>query len=195
MRWPPRRPLIAGAGRPADTGGEQYHYRDVGDPPGVHPGQQTPAPSAPQKVPNAHNMTPTANFIVFSGTRDNGARTAMPIPASTRMAISAATAATGTLWRLHLRADVRATSRREPGQRQSCGQCDRSQHTRDNCAESACVVRAPRSARVTGSRHSGQPDCVMMPTKSSRRKSGSKCARTSSFMVPNMVSGRSRIPS
>src|SRR6185312_6961733 len=164
--------LIAGPGRPADAGGEQYQHRRRGDPPGVHPGhaervcggegeydadgdspivtdeevvpesgealqtgdhddafdrsrraaasitatqpysrtsttiarsapgQLTPAPSAPQKVPNAHNMTPTTNFIVFSGTRDSGARTAAPTPATTRMAINAATAATGTSWAL-----------------------------------------------------------------------------------------------
>ena len=43
--------------------------------------------------------------------------------------------------------------------------------------------------------HSGQADCVMMLTKSSRLKCGSKCARTSSFIVPNVVSGRSFMPS
>jgi hypothetical protein len=35
-------------------------------------GQCTPAPSAPQNVPNEVSMTPTANFIAFSGTRASG---------------------------------------------------------------------------------------------------------------------------
>ena len=34
------------------------------------PGQCAPAPSADQKIPNVVSMTPTANFIVFSGTRE-----------------------------------------------------------------------------------------------------------------------------
>ncbi len=38
------------------------------------PGQCAPAPSAPQKVPNAVSITPTANFSVFSGTLARGAR-------------------------------------------------------------------------------------------------------------------------
>src|SRR5262249_30463579 len=47
------------------------------------PGHDTPAPSAPQNTPNEVSMTPTANFMVFSGTRDSGARTAIPTAATT----------------------------------------------------------------------------------------------------------------
>ena len=37
-----------------------------------------PAPSPPQNTPNDVSITPTANFIAFSGTRASGARTARP---------------------------------------------------------------------------------------------------------------------
>src|SRR5580704_4147387 len=57
------------------------------------PGQATPAPSAPQKVPNDVSMMPTANFMAFSGTRASGARTAIPIPATVTTAAAAARAA------------------------------------------------------------------------------------------------------
>src|SRR5262249_6371425 len=53
------------------------------------PGQDAPAPSAPQNTPNEVSMTPTANFMVFSGTRDSGARTATPTPATTTTATAA----------------------------------------------------------------------------------------------------------
>src|SRR6266545_4502532 len=42
------------------------------------PGQRTPAPSPPQNVPKVVSSAPTANFVVFSGTRASGARTATP---------------------------------------------------------------------------------------------------------------------
>ena len=42
------------------------------------PGHDAPAPSAPQNIPNDVSITPTKNFIVFSGTRASGARTATP---------------------------------------------------------------------------------------------------------------------
>ena len=57
------------------------------------PGQCTPAPSAPQNVPNEVSMTPTPNFIVFSGTRASGARAAIPTPAITSTAAAAPSAA------------------------------------------------------------------------------------------------------
>src|SRR5258705_6815252 len=60
-------------------------------------GQCAPAPSAPQNIPNAISMTPTANFMLFSGTRDSGARTAMPTTATTSTAATAAAAANGML--------------------------------------------------------------------------------------------------
>ena len=53
------------------------------------PGQATPAPSAPQKVPKLVSMTPTANFIQFSGTLVSGALTAMPMIVTTTMAAAA----------------------------------------------------------------------------------------------------------
>src|SRR5262249_38062974 len=37
------------------------------------PGQDTPAPSPAQKMPNETSMTPTPNFSAFSGTRESGA--------------------------------------------------------------------------------------------------------------------------
>ena len=46
------------------------------------PGQCAPAPSAAQKVPKVVSITPTANFIVFSGTRGSGARTSTPTTAT-----------------------------------------------------------------------------------------------------------------
>ena len=53
------------------------------------PGQRTPAPSAPQKVPNEVSMTPTASFIQFSGTLVSGALTAMPTMVTTMIAAAA----------------------------------------------------------------------------------------------------------
>src|SRR6516165_10262717 len=47
------------------------------------PGHDTPAPSAPQKIPNEVSMTPTANFRVFSGTLASGACTTTPPTATT----------------------------------------------------------------------------------------------------------------
>src|SRR4051812_29777559 len=59
----------------------------------LSPGQSTPAPSAAQKMPNDVNITPTANFSVFSGTRASGARTTMPTTATRTRAIPAPSAA------------------------------------------------------------------------------------------------------
>ena len=42
------------------------------------PGQSTPAPSAAQKVPKVVSSRPTANLIVFSGTRARAARARAP---------------------------------------------------------------------------------------------------------------------
>ena len=42
------------------------------------PGQVTPAPSPAQKTPKLVRRSPTANLIVFSGTRSSGERTAIP---------------------------------------------------------------------------------------------------------------------
>src|SRR5262249_40006334 len=61
------------------------------------PGHDTPAPSAPQKMPNDVSMTPTANFKVFSGTRDSGACTLIPATSTTTSAPSAPSAASPTL--------------------------------------------------------------------------------------------------
>src|SRR5215472_19184159 len=60
------------------------------------PGQDTPAPSAPQKMPNEVSMTPTANFSVFSGTRASGACTTTPTMATTTTAATALSAARPT---------------------------------------------------------------------------------------------------
>src|SRR5215472_9929489 len=54
------------------------------------PGQDTPAPSAPQKMPNEVSMTPTANFSVFSASR---ACTTTPTMATTTTAATALRAA------------------------------------------------------------------------------------------------------
>jgi len=59
------------------------------------PGQVAPAPSAPQKVPNAVSITPTTNFKVFSGTLASGARIASPARPTRTTAETAATAASG----------------------------------------------------------------------------------------------------
>src|SRR5215475_4493058 len=59
------------------------------------PGQLAPAPSTLQKIPNVVSITPTANFIEFSGTRASGARTARPTPATSTSAAAAPTAASG----------------------------------------------------------------------------------------------------
>src|SRR5207248_3193086 len=61
------------------------------------PGHVTPAPSAPQNVPKLISMAPTANFIVFSGTRLSGARTRTPTPTTNTTAAPAPTAASGML--------------------------------------------------------------------------------------------------
>src|SRR6266545_642453 len=57
------------------------------------PGHSEPAPSAPQKIPNEVSITPTLNFIAFSGTLASGRRTATPTAATTRTAAAAASAA------------------------------------------------------------------------------------------------------
>src|SRR5262249_60046405 len=59
------------------------------------PGQLAPTPSVVQKMPNVVSMTPTANFIAFSGTRASGARTATPTPATRTSAAAAPAAASG----------------------------------------------------------------------------------------------------
>ena len=61
------------------------------------PGQEAPAPSAAQKIPNEHSITPTMSFIVFSGTRASGARTAKP-PATTTATATPAAAVARAMW-------------------------------------------------------------------------------------------------
>src|SRR6266545_661650 len=53
------------------------------------PGQSTTAPSAPQKQPKLVSRRPTANLIVFSGTRVSGPRASTP-PATTSTSAAAA---------------------------------------------------------------------------------------------------------
>src|SRR3984893_2816585 len=53
------------------------------------PGQSTPSPSPVQNTPKADNITPTANFRVFSGTRASGRCTTNPTQATSRQAASA----------------------------------------------------------------------------------------------------------
>src|SRR5262245_6250037 len=60
------------------------------------PGHDAPAPSAPQKTPNEVSMTPTPNFMLFSGTRDSGACTATPTAATTITAATTLSAARPT---------------------------------------------------------------------------------------------------
>src|SRR5204863_3500549 len=61
------------------------------------PGQSTPAPSAPQKVPKVVSITPTAKASVFSGTRLSGPRTTMPAMTTSTIAATAPTIASGML--------------------------------------------------------------------------------------------------
>src|ERR1700677_5375380 len=76
------------------------------------PGHATPAPSAPQNVPNDVSMTPTASFIQFSGTFDSGALTAMPVSVTTMMAAAAPiTAAPRFFWLSPNVITMNATSR------------------------------------------------------------------------------------
>ena len=60
------------------------------------PGQSAPAPSAPQNIPYDVSITPTANFIVFSGTRASGACSARPATTTAAIATPAAAAARPT---------------------------------------------------------------------------------------------------
>ncbi len=57
-------------------------------------GHDAPAPSAPQNIPNEVIITPTTNFIVFSGTLAKGARAAMP---ATRTIVTASPAAAAAM--------------------------------------------------------------------------------------------------
>src|SRR5580765_8351390 len=57
------------------------------------PGQSTPAPSPPQKIPKLVSNTPTANLSVFSGTRASGPRTTKPATTTATTAAAAAAAA------------------------------------------------------------------------------------------------------
>src|SRR6266702_4213327 len=59
------------------------------------PGQSAPAPSADQKIPQVVSMIPTANFIVFTGTRASGARASTPTSATSNTAATAPAAASG----------------------------------------------------------------------------------------------------
>src|SRR3954469_10579652 len=60
------------------------------------PGQSAPAPSAPQKQPKLVSSRPTANLIVFSGTRCSGPRASTPATTTTTSATTAATIATSS---------------------------------------------------------------------------------------------------
>ena len=51
------------------------------------PGHSRPTPSPAQNVPNVVSSSPTAYFIVFSGTRPSGARTRRPTIATTTIAV------------------------------------------------------------------------------------------------------------
>src|SRR6187200_983501 len=76
------------------------------------PGQETPAPSAPQNIPNEVKSTPTANFKVFSGIRASGARAAIPTAVTTSTAAAAPNAASGMLpWVAPKVKTMNATSR------------------------------------------------------------------------------------
>lgn len=57
------------------------------------------------------------------------------------------------------------------------------------------AVRPPAPSVTGHGSHSGQSESLMTSTKSTRRKPGTKCARTSAFTVPNVVAGRCRNPS
>ena len=59
---------------------------------GRHPrrASSAPAPSAPQKIPNEVSITPTLNFMAFSGALASGWRTATPIAATSTTAAAAA---------------------------------------------------------------------------------------------------------
>src|SRR5512133_512426 len=60
------------------------------------PGQSAPAPSAPQKQPKLVSSRPTANLMVFSGTRCSGPRARTPATTTTTSATTAATIATSS---------------------------------------------------------------------------------------------------
>ena len=60
------------------------------------PGQSAPAPSAPQKQPKLVSSRPTANLIVFSGTRCSGPRASTPATTTTTSATTAPTIATSS---------------------------------------------------------------------------------------------------
>ena len=57
------------------------------------PGQSMPAPSADQKQPKLVSRSPTANLIVFSGTRESGPFAATPAIKTTTSAAAAPAAA------------------------------------------------------------------------------------------------------
>ncbi len=76
------------------------------------PGQLAPAPMAPQNIPNEVSITPTANFIVFSGTFASGALAAAPAAITSSTAAAAAAAARGTrCWLAPRVSTMNATSR------------------------------------------------------------------------------------
>src|SRR6185436_4052099 len=60
------------------------------------PGQSAPAPSALQKQPKLVSSRPTANLIVFSGTRSSGPRARTPATTTTTSAATAPTIATSS---------------------------------------------------------------------------------------------------
>ena len=74
-----RRPCAVGARRRTNANDARQTNASTPGSDASSPGQCAPAPSADQKIPNVVSITPTANFIAFSGTRASGARTATPI--------------------------------------------------------------------------------------------------------------------
>ena len=105
-----RRSAAAGAARrPARA--RRRRWRDEHEQRRVRSRPAAPAPSAPQNAPKAVSITPTTNFMVFSGTRASGARTATPASATSTTAAPAAIAASGmSCWLLPNVSAMNATS-------------------------------------------------------------------------------------
>ncbi len=76
--------VACSAGRAPRAGAAPSDHSAIGSRIASPPGQLTPSALArPRRCPKELSITPTANFIVFSGTRASGARTAKPAAITT----------------------------------------------------------------------------------------------------------------
>src|SRR3954454_4088188 len=114
------------------------------------PGHSTPAPSAPQKQPKLVSSSPTANLIVFSGTRSSGPRASAPT-ATTRTSAAPAPAAASPRrpWALPKEMTMKTTS--SPSSRTPLKETVSEYQSSPPCCSSPARVASSRCRRKASS--------------------------------------------